>query len=111
METLDISAMTRYEIRNRVEQLLKELVDVEAKLEDETTSHSDQELLDQAWEDLTDQIAFLEEVIEMEDEARQAGLTRAELEEYNGAEYDDECDAVDYYEADFGVYYDASDEV
>lgn len=48
---------------NRLEELRWQLVDIERQQEDDTLSHSDQQLLDQAWEDITNEIDELEEII------------------------------------------------
>lgn len=138
------------DMRNCAYDLLEQLAGVEAKM-DGTQSHSDQELLDQAWEDLNDQIALLQEMIEMADDADSAlnaeddddgvgsweGSQTSEEEEeepirshtiqrvYKLGEQiyvtQEELDAInrltddrvasDYYEAEFGVYYNAADEV
>jgi len=118
------------ETRNRINELLEELAEVEKQQEDETLSHSDQQLLDQAWEDLNDQIAYLQEIIEMgEDKPDWGGeeepisttiqnvyhmggtiyIDQEELDRLNNME--DNRVGGDYYETDFGVYYDAVDEV
>ncbi len=126
-------------MRNRVDELLDELAAIEQQ---QAQSHSDQQLLDQAWEDLTDQIAFLQEAIEMgeemeyeeqqeeEEDAPDWGgeqfpvsttiqkvylvdgelhIPQEELDRIN--ELKDERVAADYYESDYGVYYNAADEV
>lgn len=47
--------------------LLSELADIERQQEDRTLPHSDQQLLDQAWEDVTNQIDELEAIVEQEE--------------------------------------------
>lgn len=134
-------------MRNRVEELLEELAEIERQMEDETLSHSDQQLLDQAWESLDNEINSLQEAIEMgeeldeefereneefyADEADWGGeeapisttiqrvyhmggniyVSREELDRLNTMEYKEDRVACDYYETDFGVYYNAADEV
>jgi hypothetical protein len=101
------------DMHNQLDELLEELADVEKQQEDKTLSHSDQQLLDQAWEDLNDQIAYLQEIIEMAQDADWGG--EEEPIQTEGTIYvDDEEDkrvGADYYETDFGVYYEARDEV
>lgn len=132
------------DMRNCAYDLLEQLAGVEAKM-DGTQSHSDQELLDQAWEDLNDQIAHLQEMIEMGEDmdaeyddvdswegsqtseeeeeepirshtiqrvyklGEQIYVTQEELDAIN--RLTDDRVASDYYEAEFGVYYNAADEV
>jgi hypothetical protein len=115
---------------------------IEKQQEDNTLPHSDQQLLDQAWEDLTDQIAYLQEIIEMGEEADEAvereneqfyedepdwggeeqaiSTTIQNVYHMGGSVYIDQEeldrlnsmeDTRDTYETDFGVYYDARDEV
>lgn len=48
--------------------LLSELADIERQQEDRTLPHSDQQLLDQAWEDVTNQIDELEAIVEEPEE-------------------------------------------
>lgn len=52
------------------QHLLEKLADIERQQEDKTMSHSDQQLLDQAWEDTTNQLDALEELFETEEETR-----------------------------------------
>lgn len=47
---------------DRREELLALLADVEKQMTDTTLSHSDQQLLDQAWEAYTEELDFLDEV-------------------------------------------------
>lgn len=123
--------LSRQQMRNRVDELMEELADVEQQQEDKTLPHSDQQLLDQAWEDLTDQIAYLQEIIEMGEEAFEEEpadefdpsiqsrtvyhmggnvyVDQEELDRLNSME--DKRTTADYYETDFGVYYDAVDEI
>lgn len=149
--------MNLQDMRNCVYELLEQLAGVEAKMNDSTQSHSDQQLLDQAWEDLNDQIAVLQEAIEMVEDALDAEADA--LEESEGGDVDswegsqtseseeeeepprsytiqrvyklgeqlyvtqeeldmierlrdtDERNPADYYEAEYGVYYNAADEV
>ena len=60
--------------------LLAELAEIERQQQDPTLSHSDQHLLDQAWEDVTNQLDELETIVEepIEEDWRDA---RAVLEE------------------------------
>lgn len=44
--------------------LLAELADIERQQQDDTLPHSDQHILDQAWEDVTNRIDELEEMLE-----------------------------------------------
>ena len=111
---------SRQSMRNRIEDLLAEVYEVEKQMEDTTLSRSDQQVLDQAWEDLDNQIACLLEAIEMSEEVEQEHvkyiwggeelpICEEELERFNNME--DDRVASDYYESDFGVYYNAADEV
>ena len=104
---------SRQSMRNRIEDLLAEVYEVEKQMEDTTLSRSDQQVLDQAWEDLDNQIACLLEAIEMSEEYIWGGeelpICEEELERFNNME--DDLVASDYYESDFGVYYNAADEV
>ena len=124
--------MERQDIRNRIDELLTELSQLEKQQEDTTLPHSDQQLLDQAWEDLQDQIALLQEAIEMgeeedyveeeeEEEEEEEKLQNVyylgdnlyihaeELERHNNME--DNRVGSDYYESDFGGGYDQSGEI
>ena len=47
-----------------MEHLLEQLADIERQMDDSTLSHSDQQLLDHAWDDINDQI----EVLQLADE-------------------------------------------
>lgn len=53
----------RQDQRNRIEELKAALMEIERLQEDKTLSHSDQALLDQAWEDVTNEMDDLEEAI------------------------------------------------
>lgn len=64
--------MTRQEQRNLYQDLLEQLADIERQQQDKTMSHSDQQLLDQAWEDITNQIDDLEEIFDMQNKADEA---------------------------------------
>ena len=78
-------------------ELLMELADIERQQEDLKLSHSDQQLLDQAWEEINNE---LEEIIE-------------EQEKDNAIEDNRECSRCSgcaYCEGDGGGY-DGSDEV
>lgn len=84
------------------EQLLKELhaelADIERQQQDNTLSHSDQQMLDQAWEDVTNRIDALEQSLE----AYQEYIERQRTEWYDAAEYleeeeDSDSDEVDGY--------------
>lgn len=83
------------------EQLLKELqaelADIERQQQDKTLSHSDQQMLDQAWEDVTNRIDALEQSLE----AYQEYIERQRTEWYDAAEYleaeDSDSDEVDGY--------------
>lgn len=88
-------------MRTQIDDLLNQVEEVEKQMEDTTTSHSDQQLLDQAWEDLQDQIALLQEAIEME----------IEFEQQANEWEDTRTNEIEYYETDYGVYYNAVDEV
>lgn len=88
-------------MRTQIDDLLNQVEEVEKQMEDTTTSHSDQQLLDQAWEDLQDQIALLQEAIEME----------TEFEQQANEWEDTRTNEIEYYETDYGVYYNAVDEV
>ena len=60
--------MNRQDQRNRLEELHALLADVEAQMDDPTLPHSDQQLLDQAWEAYTNEIDDLEAVLEVAEE-------------------------------------------
>jgi hypothetical protein len=47
-----------------MESLLRQLADIERQMEDKTLSHSDQQLLDQAWEDINGQLNELDDIEE-----------------------------------------------
>jgi hypothetical protein len=64
--------MTRQDQQNLLEKLLSELADIERQQQDDTLSHSDQHLLDQAWEDVTNQIDELEEILRVAEEYEEA---------------------------------------
>jgi hypothetical protein len=59
-----------------MEHLLEQLADIERQMDDSTLSHSDQQLLDQAWDDINDQI----EVLQMAEEYDDRTLTLSESE-------------------------------
>lgn len=131
----------RQDMRNRVEELLEELAAVEQQMDCDTQSHSDRGILDQAWEDLNNQIDLLQEAIEMGEDADDEFYREQEEEEeepdWGGEEYprsttvqkvyfadvisQEELDRInalkddrvvaDHYESDYGVYYNAADEV
>jgi hypothetical protein len=46
-----------------LDSLRKQLAEIEENMKDETLSHSDQELMDQAWEDITNQIEEIEDFL------------------------------------------------
>ncbi len=94
------------DIRQEMDELLKQLADIEEKMEETTLSHSDQQLLDQAWEDLYDQIAMLQVAIEAAEEP-EAPATTAEEAEYAELLLNLKSNNLDYYETDYGVYYNA----
>lgn len=110
--------MDRQDMCNQVDELLGQIAEIEEQMEDTTLPHSDQQLLDQAWEDLQNQVALLQEAIEMGDDAHEQEmeeddsppLTAEELE-YAELLYKLKSDKIDYYESDYGVYYNAADEV
>ena len=70
---------------NRLEELHALLADIEAQMNDTTLPHSDQQLLDQAWEAYTNEIEEIE------------AITDAETAEWRDAEsyFDSEEDDVD----------------
>ena len=82
--------MNRQTMRDRIHELLEELVDIERQLQDKTLSHSDQELLEQAWETYDDEIATLEEIIEIGED-----MDRKDQEDYDEEDYDGEYDDDD----------------
>lgn len=111
-------------MRNRIDELLERLSDFEQQMDNDTLPSSDQELLDQAWEDLNNQIACLQEAIEMGEDLGWDGstspqpgyvlygdiyITQEEFDLIHAIE--DDRVGADYYETDYGVYYDAADEV
>lgn len=53
---------------NRYDELLALLADVEEQMNDPTLSHSDQQLLDQAWEAYNEELEFLDELQQQEDD-------------------------------------------
>jgi hypothetical protein len=55
---------------DRREELLHLLADVEKQMNDTTLSHSDQQLLDQAWEAYTEELDFLDELQQQVDDRR-----------------------------------------
>lgn len=58
--------MTSLTNQNLLRTLYAELADIERQQEDTTLSHSDQQLLDQAWEDVSNHIDELEDIIASE---------------------------------------------
>lgn len=60
--------MDRQDQQNLLEKLLSELADIERQQQDDTLSHSDQQMLDQAWEDVTNKIDELEEILRVAEE-------------------------------------------
>jgi hypothetical protein len=60
--------MNRQDQHNLLEKLLSELADIERQQQDDTLSHSDQQMLDQAWENVTNQIDELEEILRVAEE-------------------------------------------
>jgi hypothetical protein len=60
--------MNRQDQRNLLEKLHSELADIERQQEDRTLPHSDQQMLDQAWEDVTTKIDELEGILELAEE-------------------------------------------
>jgi hypothetical protein len=55
--------MDRQDQQNLLEKLLSELADIERQQQDDTLSHSDQQILDQAWEDVSNKIDELEDML------------------------------------------------
>lgn len=64
--------MNRQNQHNLLEKLLSELADIERQQQDDTLSHSDQQMLDQAWENVTNQIDELEEILRVAEEYEEA---------------------------------------
>lgn len=62
------SDMSRQDQLDRIEDLRWMLSNIESQQEDKTLSHSDQKLLDQAWEDVTNELDELEGVVEAGEE-------------------------------------------
>jgi hypothetical protein len=60
--------MNRQDQHNLLEKLHSELADIERQQQDLTLPHSDQQLLDQAWEDVTNKIDELEEILRVAEE-------------------------------------------
>ena len=60
--------MNRQDQRNLLEKLHAELADIELQQQDRTLPHSDQQLLDQAWEDVSNKIDELEEILQIAEE-------------------------------------------
>ena len=60
--------MTRQDQQNLLEKLLSDLADIERQQEDPYLPHSDQQLLDQAWEDVSNKIDELEEILRVAEE-------------------------------------------
>ena len=94
-----------------MEALLLQLVDIERQMEDKTLSHSDQQLLDQAWEDITDQINELDELAEYNEEPHEDVMAADVYPD----EWDDDrgcgnCSGCAYCMGDGGGY-DGADEV
>lgn len=92
--------MTQEQLRNRLSDLLLENAEIEKQMEDKTLPHSDQQLLDQAWEAIQDQILVLTDMIDISEE---------ELDRFNSME--DTRVNIDTYESDFGEYYDPDSEI
>lgn len=46
--------------------LLQQLADIERQQQDTTLSHSDQQLLDQAWDDINDRLEQLDDILDAE---------------------------------------------
>jgi hypothetical protein len=59
--------MNRQAQMELLEELRAQLADIERQQQDPTLPHSDQQLLDQAWDDYTNQIDELEEILELAD--------------------------------------------
>jgi hypothetical protein len=62
---MDRATMNRQQQIELLEELRTQLADIERQQDDRTLPHSDQQLLDQAWDDVTNQIEELEEVLEL----------------------------------------------
>jgi len=60
--------MNRQDQHNLLEKLHSELADIERQQQDTTLPHSDQQLLDQAWEDVSNKIDELEEILRVAEE-------------------------------------------
>jgi len=78
-----------------LDELVAALTEVEREMEDPTLSHSDQQVLDQAWEYYTEQIELVEEMLaNLMEDAREGCAS---------------CSGCMYCEASPG--YDATDEI
>lgn len=60
--------MTRQDHQDLLNNLREQLAEIEENMKDNTLSHSDQELMDQAWEDISNQIEELEDFLNMAEE-------------------------------------------
>jgi hypothetical protein len=69
---MDRATMNRQQQIELLEELRTQLADIERQQEDRTLPHSDQQLLDQAWDDVTNQIEELEEVLELAEQFDEA---------------------------------------
>jgi len=65
--------------QDRLDALYDLLADVEAKMQNPTLPHSDQQLLDQAWEAYTNEIDELEDILEMAHEIDETDWRDAEV--------------------------------
>lgn len=86
---MDAYVMTRQDQLDRIEELRWQLVDIERQQQDNTLSHSDQQLLDQAWEDITNEIDELEDVIATGEEIEAEWRDATEYLEDHDDEEDD----------------------
>jgi hypothetical protein len=55
---------SRQALEARYEDLLQQLAEIEREMEDTTLSHSDQQVLNQAWDDIDAQIYELDQIFE-----------------------------------------------
>jgi acyl-CoA thioesterase len=51
-------------MERRYNNLLQQLADIERQQQDPTLSHSDQQLLDQAWDDINEQLDHLDDILD-----------------------------------------------
>ncbi len=51
-------------MEQRYTNLLQQLADIERQQQDPTLSHSDQQLLDQAWDDINEQLDYLDDILD-----------------------------------------------